>query len=807
MHDRSDSPWYPSATLIRQQQIGDWTETIEQVNQKLIIKEDIDCKRKSLSPQAYQQNYSIPEDKEALLACYQQAINVGTENAETLLNIGIALTAKDCPEDALNCYRKALLLAPENVEIYCNQAIAFNKTNQLNNAVDAYQKALALKPDYAPAHNNLGNLLAKQSRLEEALGCYERAVALDPYYAKAHCNCGNVLAALDRPEQAIAYYQKAIALQSDYAEAHNNLGNLYSLLEQFDMAINSYKKAIFFNPQYAEAHFNLGIACNASGQPEKAIPCFKNTLAIHPGYRDAYSHLCRTLCASGKMDETIFYHQEWLGSERDNFEIHNSLGSAYSTAGRFDEAIASYQVALTLKPDYAEALNNLGGVYSALKRFDEAIICHNQALAIIPDAADTYYNLGVALYGLQLFDEAIATYQKVILLKPDHLQAYNNLGAIFCRLNHPREAIECFNHALSLSPGTYETYNNLGASYNMLNDFDNAIHYYSLAVPINPEKMEVTWGRSLVFLMLGRFKEGWEDHEKRWECKEIVAPIQELPYPRWLGERSITGSKLLIQSEQGLGDSIQMVRYINLLEKQGIQCFIDMHDPLVTLIARSFPNAKINNKGLYPEGMDYHIPLMSLPLAMKTHSVADIPHEVPYLVPDYDRVMFWKETLNSSLEMKVGLVWRGNPDHKNDHNRSIKLDDILPILTVNQSVQFVTLQKNLTLEERTTLKAFRNVRILDEDLTDFDESAAIMTNLDLVISVDSAPAHLAGALGVPVWILLWFGGEWRWMHDRSDSPWYPSATLIRQQQIGDWTEVILNVNERLADEKIVHGCE
>ena len=243
-----------------------------------------------------------------------------------------------------------------------------------------------------------------------------------------------------------------------------------------------------------------------------------------------------------------------------------------------------------------------------------------------------------------------------------------------------------------------------------------------------------------------------------------------------------------------------MLRYILLLEKKRVECWIQVPNPLLRLIIRSFPCAKVIEQHICPKGLDYRIPIMSLPLAMETFSVQSIPKHVPYLIPDDNRVSFWQKQLAASARSKtVGLVWRGNSSYKNDRFRSATLKDLLPFIASHESIQFVTLQKGITDAERNALKDCSNVRILDDELIDFDETAAVMCNMDIVISVDTGPAHLSGALGKTTWILLPFVGEWRWMVDRADSPWYPTVRLFRQKSIGNWAEVISNVNTALAE--------
>jgi hypothetical protein len=268
----------------------------------------------------------------------------------------------------------------------------------------------------------------------------------------------------------------------------------------------------------------------------------------------------------------------------------------------------------------------------------------------------------------------------------------------------------------------------------------------------------------------------------------------------WLGETDIRGKNLLVQSEQGFGDVIQMLRYIPLIARMGAKTWFQAPKPLEALVRRSLSDAHVIPLRSCPDGIDLRIPIMSLPLAAKSLSEAEIPRDCPYLVPDRAKVELWRSRLASAHGRRVGLVWRGNPKHKNDHHRSAKLDVLLPLLE-NRDIRYVTLQKGLSEAEVSILARHPNVVALDKELTTFDDTAAVIAALDLVISVDTAPAHLSGALGKPIWVLLPFNPEWRWMLDRADSPWYPTARIFRQSEVGNWDGVIASLQAALSAAK------
>lgn len=479
---------------------------------------------------------------------------------------------------------------------------------------------------------------------------------------------------------------------------------------------------------------------------------------------------------------------------------HHLLGVTHYYLGDVASAIAAYQQAITLRPDYVEAYSNLGIALNDQKRYVESVIAYQQAIALKPDYAEAYSNLGVSLNNLNRHAEAATACRKTIALKPDYAAAHYNLGIALNALKQHREAIASFQQALSLAPNHAQGFYNLGLALNSVNLHEQAATAYLEAIALKPDYVAAQWNRCLVLLALGQFKRGWPDYEIRWKLPDKKA-LPEAILPVWLGDKEITRKKLLIQCEQGFGDAIQMLRYVILLESRGVECWIHAPKLLPRLIARSFPTVNVlsTDDKKYPVPLDYRIPIMSLPLAMQTFSEMAIPTPAPYLMADAARVAYWREQLSTPLRKNVGLVWRGSPEHTNDQNRSATLSDLLPLIMAHPSIQFVTLQKNVTEAECIVLKGFDNVRMLDAELVDFDETAAVMISLDVTITIDSAPAHLSGALGKTTWIILPFNADWRWLIDRSDSPWYPTAKLFRQKSDGAWSDVLGDISLALAD--------
>jgi tetratricopeptide (TPR) repeat protein len=541
--------------------------------------------------------------------------------------------------------------------------------------------------------------------------------------------------------------------------------------------------------------FDQALALFQGGRLAEAKRIARRILADQPAHAQTLHLLGVASSQQGNHTEGLRFIDAAMLIERKSASIHNSRGNVLVALQRFDEALASYDNAVALKSDYAEAFCNRGGALQELKRFDEALANYDRAIALKPDSAEALCNRGLALQELNRFDEALASYDNAIALKSDYAEAFCGRGAALQALERRDEALANYDQAIALKPDFVDAFCNRAAALRELKRLDEALANYDKAIALKYDHADGYKNRALVRLLMGRYSGGWKDNEWRWEAKDFPSERPNIKAPTWQGE-DLSGCHLLVFSEQGLGDVIQFVRYLLLLAER--KCKITFLAPakLIPLLRIRSERIEIVSELRGVESFDFQVPLMSLPLIFNTR-LETIPSKTPYLFASPERVKLWEGRLPKSHVPRVGIGWAGNPIFPEDRSRSIGLSRLVPLLSVPR-VQFISLQKDLRSGDEELLREHPQVIHLGDRLDDFNDTAAVMSLLDLVISSDTAPVHLAGAIGRPVWVLLQYVPDWRWLLDRDDSPWYPSARLFRQPVAGDWDSVVAKVIEELS---------
>jgi Flp pilus assembly protein TadD len=467
-------------------------------------------------------------------------------------------------------------------------------------------------------------------------------------------------------------------------------------------------------------------------------------------------------------------------------ELSFQRGNALLANGRFADALAYYEEALRNRPNHPQTLANMGVAYAEMGKTKEALQFYDAALKAQPRYPDALYNRGNALASIKRYSEALAAYDAAIQIEPRLARVWNNRGLVLMSLGRVTDAVRSYNEALRYQENYPEACNNLGLALQALGQVNDAIVCFEQSLRLRPSFVAPRSNRAQAWLAIGDFASGWPEYEWRWELPRYKLPARNLPL--WDGS-PLGGRAILLRHEQGLGDTIQFIRYATLVKERGGRVVLECPKALHAVLA-SFSDVDrfIDRETVDPE-CDCQAALLSLPRIFKTE-LNTIPARVPYLQSDPDRIAKWKKRLPGG-KLLVGVCWQGNPDFPDDRFRSTPLTQFAPLAEV-PGVQLISLQKGAGVEQISEFQARHPLFDLGDDLDadkPFVDTAAVMESLDLIVSSDTSIVHLAGALSRPVWIALSTCSEWRWLRDRSDSPWYPTARLFRQPTLGDWKSV------------------
>jgi tetratricopeptide (TPR) repeat protein len=609
-------------------------------------------------------------------------------------------------------------------------------------------------------------VLHRAGRLADAERAYNQILAFDA----EQCDClhllGVILRQRGKPVQAVAQIDLSLAKNPNNAAAWNNRGTALYELGRFDDAIASYDRALAIVPNFAFALSNRGAALFALKRFDEAVASYNCALAVQPDYIEALSN----------------------------------RGNALKELQRFDEALASFDRALAVQPRYAEAHANRGVVLRELKRLDEALASCDRALAIQPDFVEVLSNRGSVLHDLKRFDEALASCDRALALQPAFADAHANRASALHALKRFEEALASCDRAAALQPNLAKAHYNRGNTLRMLGRFEEAVASYQRECAARPDFAEAHYNEALCRLLIGDLRRGWDEHEWRWRTKELGQGRRDFSQPLWTGGQEIVGRTILLHAEQGFGDIIQFCRYVPLAVERGARVILEVPPALYELMGSLRGVAQVVCTGHPLPRFDLYCPLLSAPRAFGTE-LASIPSATPYLGASEERKMHWSARLGPRIRPRVGIAWSGYPAHKNDHNRSIALDAFLSIFA-DSDVSLVSLQREVRAADAAALRQRSDVLHFGDELTSFADTAALISALDIVVSVDTAVAHLAGALAKRVWVLLPFIPDWRWLLSRDDSPWYPTARLFRQDATCAWDSVFARVRAELCNHSL-----
>ncbi|TKC91563.1 tetratricopeptide repeat protein [Trinickia terrae] len=609
-------------------------------------------------------------------------------------------------------------------------------------------------------------------RLADAERDYRAALEADP----AHVDALHLLGVLHHQQgkhaEAADLVRRAVDLRPNDAALQLNLGNALKALGQLDGAIERFRNALTLAPEFALAHYNLGNAYSAAGRHEDAAIAFERSLRFKP----------------------------------DDASTYNNLGNALHALGRHSDAIGAFSRALELRPRHAGALNNLGMSLAALGRSDEALAQFRAAVAAEPRFVAAHFNLGNALDAVGRHDEAVPAFEAALALHAPFPPALFGLGNALAALGRHAEAVQRFELAVGLDPAFCLAWLNLGTSHHALGTHEAALRAFDQALRLRPELASAHMNRALTLLTLGDFARGLPEYE--WRLKALAGAdtldCSAAALPRWHGE-PIGDRTLLVKAEQGFGDTLQFIRFLPLVRERTARVVIEVQPELMPLVAPLGAqwHVKVVERGAPRPAADLYCPLLSLPLALGM-TADTLPSRMRYLDVPKDYQRRWRGSLGGHAKRKIGLAWSGRIQA--GENRAIPLAALDPLFAL-EGIDWIVLQRDLSAAERHALDTHpraASIHRFDDQFAgrrigDFADTAAIVDRLDAVVSIDTSIAHLAGALGKRLWLMLPLAADWRWFVGSDTSPWYPSARLVRQNTPGAWEEVIDTIAQEVRD--------
>lgn len=649
--------------------------------------------------------------------------------------------------------------APESAEIF-RHAMGLHQSGQIRDAVVLYERVLLKQRNHVDAlhllgvcQHGLGDYLAAEKNIRKAL-------RLAPTLAPIHLNYGNTLRELKRLREAIHSYQRAAEL----------------------------------DPRLALAHFNLGTAWEESGEIPAALAAYERAIGVGGPHPNALSGRANCLLALGRTSEAVQAYLSALSASPDMSNARANLALALDRLGRGDEAMEQVRLVLQKEPGHEGAKRLFLSWVQERGRPGERLLAIQDLRAQNPDDVNLMVLHARCLTALYRLGDAAELIERILVARPSWHEMTAELACHRSSLGDADTALALLKGIPESASGHFEVLYAKGLAHQLRGEFPAARDFYERTIRVQPSFQAAEFQKALIDLLEGDYERGLPAYEKRWNDAQGWMPERRFsgrfggePRP-WRGQGDLRGQSLLVHSEQGLGDTVHFCRYLPQLAARGARVVLQVPEPVRSLIQRNMPSIEVFAFGKPLPEADLVCPLASLPLAMGT-TLSTIPSSVPYLRADAERVRLWSRRLGPARGRRIGFAWSGSTSHANDTQRSMALDRMRPILRV-PGLEFVALQTGLRAGDRAVLSGEPSLCFLGEAIGDLEDTAALAALCDLVVSVDTSTVHVAGALGRPVWILLPYVPDWRWLLERSDSPWYPSARLFRQGERGNWNEVI-----------------
>ena len=774
------------------------------------------------------------EDWSAAESFYQKILAVLPDQANVNYNFGMLKLQLKQSNASLNYFKKALAADEAEPKYWISYVEALIQAGQKNVAIDVLMRGLehGLHGDEVDA---LVNQLTKPAAVQVTIANYNHQAVVIPNVAHQIPNvvkpAAKDIASIkvenspeNKTKKSIQAYlknpevNKIVALQQagKLSQAKKQGGSLLKLLpthpilltclagialteKRFDEAASLFEQSLQSVPEQTTALSYLSITYLEQNKFKDAMRCIDKAININPEYADAYNNKGNVFRAQKQYEEARQCYEQSLALAPDSVDAKYNLGLVYFNLKDYHQAASYLKQVVSLESNNAQSLHLYADALINIENFQEAFKFFNASIALDEGRVESREGRGLASLKLAQYDLAYNDLMHVIKEQPKNGSAYNNLGVTLRELGKHEEALTAYNTALDLGDANAKrALTNKGMLLVDMHRYDEAMDCYEQAVHIAPDYDENKWNKALLHLLMGDFVQGWPLYEARWQSI-LKTDCRKFDKPLWLGNESLVGKTIFIYPEQGFGDYIQFCRYVEEVEKLGATVLLEVRSPLLPLMQTLNVKAMLIESGSSLPEFDYHCPIMSLALAFNTQEET-IPTNTYYLSADAKKVAHWNGLLGDKKRPRVGLVWSGSVSHKQDRYRSMTLETLRPIFSL--PFEFHALQKEIHEHDIKTLNALNLVQSNfvqshQDSIHDFADTAALIEQMDIVITVDTSVAHLAGAMGKECWVLLAYSPDFRWQLDRTDSPWYPTITLFRQTQFNDWSNVITTLKMKL----------
>ena len=689
-----------------------------------------------------------------------------------------------------------------------NQLINMYNQGQLTTVVELAQSLVIQHPQAFVVWNILGAANIGLGQVEKASEAFKKVTDLNPNYADGFNNLGITLKDQGKLDKAIEAFNRALSIKPDYADAYNNIGNTFKYQGKLNKAIEAYNKALTLKPNYPEAYYNMGASLKDQGNLDKAIEAYNKAITLNPNYAEAYSNLGVALMDQGELITAIEACKRAITLKPNYAEVYNNIGVILHKQSELEKALEYYNKALSLKPDYPEVYNNIGDVLKDNGELENAIESFKKALLIKPYYPQAFVNIGNALKEQGKWEAATKAYIKAIKLKPDYAEAYNNIGNTLKYQGKIEDAIEAYNRALSIKPDYADAYNNLGFVLIDKGNLDEAIEACNKAITIKPDYADAYRNLSFALLNHGKLKEGLEKYEWRLRTRDFIPNLRHFSLPMWDGKKSLHNKKILVWSEQGIGDTINWSSCLSLLASKAKKCILECQEKLVPLLARSFPyiEVKPENKNLDTkrDDFDFHLPMGSL-YKYFIHEFLESKKVDHFLIPDPARVNFWKERLKSlGNGPYIGISWKSSNMSPERLPDSTSILDWSPLLRI-PNVTFINLQYSNYAEDLIKIKREIGVTVHNFDdidhYNDIDDVAALCTALNIVVSTKLTVPLISAAVGTSTKLANWRQSS---SNNILLNPISSSVDIYERNTSEPWDHLIHQISEDIIKQKKIN---